>query len=400
MTDEQLIADVRAWIAANPAPAAADAGHSDFLRSPPDIIDWREKVHAAGYAVPSWPVRFGGLGLTPRQSLLVEQEFKKAGLPGSGVDRTSIPANILMQFGTDEARAKLLHRFVTGASSFCLLYSEPGAGSDLASVRTRADRDGDHYVVNGQKVWTSSAMDAEYGLLLCRTDWDVPKHAGLSFLLCPMKQEGIEIRPIHQITGERHFNEVFIDDAKVPAENLLAQEGAGWKVMQAALGYERLIMGEGVTDRHDGGDAGLALIALAKANGKIDDPVIRRDIAQLIAWRRLNDLNAARAKTAGDGQGAALMSLGKLAMSRVLHGDARVRRDILGARSLLDGPAFPDARELNYHALFSYINSIGGGTDQIQRNIIGERILGLPREVETDRAIPFRQSMAVAGSAG
>jgi len=398
MTDEELIAEVRVWIAANPGPAAADAEHSDFQRSAPDIVAWREKVHAAGYAVPSWPARFGGRDLTPQQSRLIEREFKKAGLPGSGIDRISIPANILMQFGTDAAREKMLRSFVTGASSFCLLYSEPGAGSDLAGVRTRADREGDHYVINGQKVWTSSAMGAEYGLLLCRTDWDVPKHAGLSFMLCPMMQEGIEIRPIHQITGERHFNEVFIDNVRVPAENLLGQEGAGWKVMQAALGYERLIMGEGVTDRRDGSDAGLALVALAKANGRIDDPVIRRDIAQLVAWRRLNDLNAARAKTARAGGGAALMSLGKLAISRVLHGDARVRRDILGARSLLDGPAFPDARELNYHALFSYINSIGGGTDQIQRNIIGERVLGLPREVETDRNIPFRHSMAAGGS--
>src|SRR6185369_12057011 len=130
--------------------------------------------------------------------------------------RTSIHANILLQFGTEEARAELLDRFVTGEFSFCLLYSEPGAGSDLAGVRTRAQRVGDHYVVNGQKVWTSGAASADYGLLLCRTDWDVPKHAGLSFMLCPMKQDGVEIRPIHQITGERHFNEVFLDNATVP----------------------------------------------------------------------------------------------------------------------------------------------------------------------------------------
>ena len=398
MTDEELISEVRAWIAANPAPAAANIRHSGFQASAPEVVAWRRKVHAAGYSVPSWPSQYGGRGLAPEQSRLIEREFKKAGLPGAGVDRTSIPANILLQFGTDRAKAKLLERFVTGASSFCLLYSEPGAGSDLAGVRTRADRHGDHYVINGQKVWTSGAMTAEYGLLLCRTDWDVPKHVGLSFMLCPMKQDAIEIRPIHQITGEKHFSEVFIDNAQVPVENLLAEEGSGWKVMQAALGYERLIMGEGATDRREGGDPGVSLVALAKAHGRIGDPVIRQEMAQVIAWRRLNDLTAARAKAAAGGQAASLMSLGKLAMSRVLHGDARVRRNILGARSLLDGPDFPDANEANYHALFSYINSIGGGTDQIQRNIIGERILGLPREVEVDRNIPFRQSMSVSGA--
>jgi alkylation response protein AidB-like acyl-CoA dehydrogenase len=399
MTDEALIAEVRAWIAANPAPTG-EAGHSDFQRSTSAVIAWRRKVHAAGYAVPSWPPHFGGLGITAEQSRLVEREFKSAGLPGSGVDRLNIPANILMRFGSDAARAELLDPFVTGAFSFCLLYSEPGAGSDLAGVRTRADRKGDQYVITGQKVWTSSAADADYGLLLCRTDWDKPKHAGLSFMLCPMKQDGIEIRPIHQITGERHFNEVFIDQARVPARNLLANEGDGWKVMQSALGYERLIMSEGVTDRRDGADGGLMLVALAKANDRIEDPVVRQQIAEVVAWRRLNELTATRAKAAGSGEGAALMSLSKLAMSRVLHGDARVRRNILGARSLLDGPGAPDARELNYHALFSYINSIGGGTDQIQRNIIGERILGLPREVETDRTIPFRQSLSVTGAEG
>ena len=399
MTDEQLISEVRAWIAANPAPQP-EASHSEFQRETPETIAWRRKVHAAGYAVPSWPPQFGGRGLTTQQSRLVEREFQHAGLPGSGVDRTSIAANILIQFGTDEAKAELLEPFVTGVYSFCLLYSEPGAGSDLAGVRTRADRDGDHYVINGQKVWTSGAMTADYGLLLCRTDWDVPKHAGLSFMLCPMKQDGVEIRPIHQITGERHFNEVFIDNAKVPARNLLSREGDGWKVMQTALSYERLIMGEGVTNRGSG-DPSLNLVALAKKHGRIGDPVIRQQIAELIAWRKLNDLNAERAKKAARaGETSPLMSVGKLAISRVLHGDARVRRNILGALSLLDGPATPDAQELNYNALFSYINSIGGGTDQIQRNIISERVLGLPREVETDRNIPFRESMAVKAAKG
>jgi alkylation response protein AidB-like acyl-CoA dehydrogenase len=398
MTDDELIARVREWLAAN-WDAQAKRG-----RNVASALEWRRAVHAAGFSVPSWPESFGGLGLTPEQSKLVEREFKRVGAPGAGIDRANIPANTVLQYGTDRAKAELLDKFVTEEIGMCLLYSEPGAGSDLAGVRTRADLQGDHYLINGQKVWTSGAMSADYGLLLCRTDCDVPKHAGLSFMLCPMKQEGIEVRPIHQINGESHFNEVFIDNAKVPVHNLLAGEGQGWKVMQTALAYERLIMGEGAIERDAGGsaneiggkapDAGRDLVEFARRHGRLGDPVMRQQIAQAVAWRRLNTLNGARAKAAAaSGEASPLMSMGKLAVSRVLHEDARVRREILGARGLIDGPECQDAKDMNFRSLHAYMNSIGGGTDQIQRNIIGERVLGLPREVEVDRNIPFRESL-------
>jgi len=398
MTDDELIARVREWLAAN-WDAQAKKG-----RNVASALEWRRTVHAAGFSVPSWPESFGGLGLTPEQSKLVEREFKRVGAPGAGIDRANIPANTVFQYGTDRVKAELLDKFVTEEIGMCLLYSEPGAGSDLAGVRTRADLQGDHYLINGQKVWTSGAMSADYGLLLCRTDWDVPKHAGLSFMLCPMKQEGIEVRPIHQINGESHFNEVFIDNAKVPVHNLLAGEGQGWKVMQTALAYERLIMGEGAIERDAGGsaneiggkapDAGRDLVEFARRHGRLGDPVMRQQIAQAVAWRRLNTLNGARAKAAAAaGEASPLMSMGKLAVSRVLHEDARVRREILGAMGLIDGPECQDAKDMNFRSLHAYMNSIGGGTDQIQRNIIGERVLGLPREVEVDRNIPFRESL-------
>ena len=398
MTDDELIARVREWLAAN-WDAQAKKG-----RNVASALEWRRTVHAAGFSVPSWPESFGGLGLTPEQSKLVEREFKRVGAPGAGIDRANIPANTVFQYGTDRVKAELLDKFVTEEIGMCLLYSEPGAGSDLAGVRTRADLQGDHYLINGQKVWTSGAMSADYGLLLCRTDWDVPKHAGLSFMLCPMKQEGIEVRPIHQINGESHFNEVFIDNAKVPVHNLLAGEGQGWKVMQTALAYERLIMGEGAIERDAGGsaneiggkapDAGRDLVEFARRHGRLGDPVMRQQIAQAVAWRRLNTLNGARAKAAAaSGEASPLMSMGKLAVSRVLHEDARVRREILGARGLIDGPECQDAKDMNFRSLHAYMNSIGGGTDQIQRNIIGERVLGLPREIEVDRNIPFRESL-------
>lgn len=398
MSDDALIAEVAAWLAAN---------WDDEARAMPEVA-WRRRVHAAGWAVASWPTEEGGRGLTVEQSKLVKRAFDRAGAPGAGIDRRNIAAMTVRQFGTARLKADVLEKLITGEIRMCLLYSEPGAGSDLAGLRTRAERRGDRYVVNGQKVWTSGAMTDDYGMLLCRTDWDVPKHAGLSFMICPMKQAGIEVRPIHQITGERHFNEVFLDNAEVPADYLLAREGAGWTVMQAALAYERMVMGEGSVERSAEGpsdiratDPGLELVAFARRHGRLGDPVLRQRIAQAVAWRRLNALNLARGKAESEaGAGSPLLSLGKLAMSRVLHEDAAVRREILGAKSLLDGPAGSDWADMNFRSLHAYMNSIGGGTDQIQRNIVGERVLGLPREIEVDRAIPFREALAARKAPG
>jgi alkylation response protein AidB-like acyl-CoA dehydrogenase len=304
-----------------------------------------------------------------------------------------------MQFGDEALKRRMIPEFLLGATQ-CLLYSEPGAGSDLAAVRTRADRKGDSYVVNGQKVWTSGAMRADYGLLLARTDWDVPKHTGLSFIIVPMKSAGIEVRPINQITGDSHFNEVFLDNVEVPVANRVGAEGEGWKVMQTALAVERLIMGEGAGERRQGSfkDNSVSLIDVAREAGKLGDPVLRQEIAQALAWRQLNALNLVRAKQEmAQGSASPIMSLGKLAMSRILHGDAAVMTKLLGAAAMLDGAAHERAADANYRAANAYMTSIGGGTDQIQRNIISERVLGLPKELEADRSIPFRQSRAVTG---
>ena len=284
----------------------------------------------------------------------------------------------------------------------CLLYSEPGAGSDLAALQTRADRDGDEYIVTGQKVWTSSAATADYGMLVTRTDWDVPKHQGISFFFLPMKQDGIEVRPIKQITGESHFNEVFIDQARVPAENLLGGLGEGWRVLQTALAYERSVMGdlargprkvEGAEEATGapGFGAEVDLGTVARAYGRADDPVIRQEIVRIHTLRTVNKWNAMRAKAQlGQGEAAPILSLGKLAMSRILHEGAAVQGRIIGAAAMLDGPENPDGDAANFLALNAYFTSIGGGTDQIQRNIIGERVLGLPKEPDVDRDVPFR----------
>jgi len=245
--------------------------------------------------------------------------------------------------------------------------------------------------VTGQKVWTSGAQTADYALLLARTDWDVPKHKGLSLFIMPMKQPGIEVHPLVQITGESHFNEVFINDAKVPHAYLLGEEGNGWRALQVALAYERSIMGD--TARTSRSKKANTLIDLAREHGKLDDAAIRDQLATVLAMRELNRLNNARAKAStSTGTSSSIMSLGKLAMSKILHTEAALKTKIIGAQALLSGPENPVGDDVNFQTLNAFFTSIGGGTDQIQRNIIGERVLGLPKEPETDRDIPFRQA--------
>ena len=391
--DNILRDEVRAWLAANWEPgqksrSAAGAPGADTA--------WLTKVVEARWAVPRWPREWYGRALDDAQARIIEREFAAVGAPGAGQDRTNLWANTALAHATQSFKARIVPALLKGEVGMCLLYSEPAAGSDLAGVRTRAEREGDHFVVNGQKVWTSMAADADYGMLIARTDWDVPKHKGLSFFFLPMKQPGVEVRPLRQITDEAHFNEVFLTDAIAPAENLLGPLGGGWGVLLTALAYERSVMGEGARGPRSGapGPGGETnLIALAREAGRLDDPALRQEIAQVTAYKMLNRLNTARAKAdLAQGTSSPIMSLGKLAMSRILHEEARVRTAILGAESLLEGPLHPRAEDANFLTLNAYFTSIGGGTDQIQRNIIGERVLGLPKEPEVDRDMPFRRA--------
>jgi alkylation response protein AidB-like acyl-CoA dehydrogenase len=388
-TPEQLRTEVRDWLAENwrGLPKSTDPWVSS-----PEHIAWLERVLDAGYAAPTYPTEWFGRGYPNALAAVVEQEFRAVKAPGARQDKYNIPANTVLAFGSDELKSTLLRDFLTERSRMCLLYSEPAAGSDLAGVRTTAVRDGDRWVVNGQKVWTSGAKTAEYGLLIARTDWDVPKHKGLSFFIMPMRQAGIEVRPLVQITGESHFNEVFITDASVPATHLIGGEGNGWRVLQTALAYERSIMGDGGRASRNRTRAD-NLIELAREHHRLDDPVIRDELATVLSLRELNALNNARAKAAAtQGTSSSIMSLGKLAMSRILHAEAKLKTEIIGAEALLAGADNPEADDINFLTLNAYFTSIGGGTDQIQRNIIGERVLGLPKEPEVDRDIPFRQA--------
>jgi alkylation response protein AidB-like acyl-CoA dehydrogenase len=370
--------------------------------------EWLPLVVDAGWAVPTWPAEWFGRGLDPDRAIVVAEEFRRVGAPGANQDVHNLWANTLLTYGTAALKRRLIRPLLVDDVAMCLLYSEPGAGSDLAGLQTRADRDGDEFVVTGQKVWTSGAQKADYGMLVARTNWDVPKHRGISFFFLPMRQPGIEIRPIKQITGEAHFNEVFIDGARAPAENLLGPLDGGWRVLQTALAYERAVMGDTARgprqaakrrgegdDQPDLPETGSAvdvdLGALARAVGRGGDPVLRQRIAEVHSLRTVNRWNGLRAKAELEqGTSSPILSLGKLAMSRILHTGAKVQGGLLGAEGMLVGDEPPRADDANFLALNAYFTSIGGGTDQIQRNIIGERVLGLPREPEVDRDIAFR----------
>jgi alkylation response protein AidB-like acyl-CoA dehydrogenase len=387
--------------------------------------EWLALVVDAGYAVPTWPTAWFGRGLDAETATVVAAEFRRAGAPGSSQDLHNLWANTVLTYGTDSLKDRFIRPLLLDDVGMCLLYSEPGAGSDLAGLQTRAERDGDEFVVNGQKVWTSSAKKADYGMLIARTDWDVPKHRGISFFWCPMKQDGVDIRPIRQITGESHFNEVFLDNVRIPAENLVGGLNEGWRVLQTALAYERSVMGDlargprsaepkpraedAADDADDASDtppgeepeggpapsgpqgAEVDLGALAREMGRSDDPTIRQAIARVHSMRTVNRWNGQRAKAQLEqGSSSPILSLGKLAMSGILHEGAHVQRLIVGADALLDGPDNPRGDDANFLSLNAFFTSIGGGTDQIQRNIIGERVLGLPREPEVDRDVPFR----------
>ncbi|MGV2981913.1 acyl-CoA dehydrogenase family protein [Camelimonas sp. ID_303_24] len=395
MTDEELKAEVTTWLAANwrGAPPRTE-------RFGPDPrAEWLAKVRDAGWAAPRWPAEWYGRGLSDAQARIVENCFAEAKAPGTGQDRSNLWANTALAHATETFKRQIVPKLLSGEVGMCLLYSEPGAGSDLAAIRTRADKVEGGWRVTGQKVWTSGAHIADYGMLIARTDWSVPKHKGISFFFMPMRQKGVDVRPLRQITDETHFNEVFIDDAFIPDENLLGNLGGGWGVLQTALAYERSVMGDAARGARSGakeahGDA--ALLELAREAGKLSDPLVRQDVAQVIAWRMLNSLNTRRAKAElKQGTSSSIMSLGKLAMSRILHEEGRVRTALLGPESLLQGPDHPRAEDANFLSLNAYFTSIGGGTDQIQRNIIGERVLDLPREPEVDRDVAF--SAVVAG---
>ena len=387
---DALRAAVRSWL-------------DEHWRAGLDPRAWRASVVDAGWAAPSWPVAWYGRGVDRALSGIVAEEFARVGAPFGGLDSVfshlaielHIAGNTVLAFGQDSLKRELLRPILMGDRRACLLYSEPGAGSDLAALQTRAERDGDEWVVNGQKVWTTAGHLADFGVLIARTDWDQPKHRGISYFVLPMHQAGVEVRPIRQMTGEAFFNEVFLTDARIPADHLLGDLNDGWRVLQTALAYERLVMGSaggaGRDARRLPVGATIDLVELARSTGRSGDPGVRQALAELYALRQVIGWNAARARVASErGTSSPAASLGKLAMSRVLHKSAALAATLLGPAGTLYGPGVPDAHTANHSSMMAFMNSIGGGSDQIQRNIVAERILGLAKDPAMDRDVPFR----------
>lgn len=368
----------------------------------PDV--WRALVIDSGWSALRWPAQWFGRGLSDEDAAAVEALFVERDVPGPGQDKTNLWAGTMLEYGSDELKSQFMRKLMMDEVAMCLLYSEPGAGSDLAGLRTTAVRDGEEWIVNGQKVWTSGALTADYGMLIARTDWDQPKHRGISFFWFPMKQEGVEVRPLRQATGDSRFNEVFITDAKVLDSHRLGDLNSGWMVLQKALMYERIAMGggkrgpamrssKGATAAAHGSipSPDVSLLSLAKKMGKTQDPHVRQELMKLYCRRMTNEWNAERARAAAQAGGASpLASLGKLNMAEILHYAARIQGHLLGMEATLRGTDESVEYAHNYSQLNAYFYSIGGGTDQIQRNIIGELVLGLPKEPEADRSIPFR----------
>tara|TARA_Y100001936_G_scaffold246225_1_gene289735 strand:+ start:6342 stop:7595 length:1254 start_codon:yes stop_codon:yes gene_type:complete len=408
--------------------AAIDQAREWLHEHPPSDqrAEWLESLVDSGWAAPSWPREWFGRGLSADEARSTDAVFRSVKFPvdvgpsgqkadsvfggddvqGWGQDVVNLWAATVASHAGDDLKREVLRDLLLGRTAMCLLYSEPGAGSDLAGVRTTAVRDGDEWIINGQKVWTSGGRQADYAFLIARTDLDQPKHRGLSFFFLPMKQAGIEVRPLRQATGDSRFNEVFLTDARVPALNMLGALNGGWWVLTSALAYERAAMGASqrrrATDRsHKERDVGseapapipdLVLVELAQSNGRAQEPEIRQELMRLHGWRTVNEWNNRRAKTAIEqGTSTPIVSLGKLAMSRMLHFAGSLQARILGAEATLAGASYGASEDATYAMLNAYFTSIGGGTDQIQRNIIGERILGLPKEPEIDKARPFRE---------
>jgi alkylation response protein AidB-like acyl-CoA dehydrogenase len=322
-----------------------------------------------------------------QSAIFAEEQAKFAVSNGPLMVSINMVGPTLMAHGSEQQRAEHLDKIISGQEVWCQLYSEPGAGSDLASLRTRAVRDGDEWVVNGQKVWNSSARAADWAILLARTDPDVPKHRGITYFIVDMRTRGIDVRPLRQISGAYHFNEVFLDDVRIPHANVVGEVGDGWNVARTTLANERAMIG-------GGGSRGQvpALIELARANGRADDPLVRQAIARVVTNESVLRYLGMRSRTAlsrgvPPGPEGSVM---KLLVGRHLTEAADAALVIEGAAGTLAGADAPADGQWQQARLNTWMVRIGGGTDEVQHNVLAERILGLPREQQVDRDTPFR----------
>jgi alkylation response protein AidB-like acyl-CoA dehydrogenase len=427
-TDRDVTSEVTAWLEENWDPDLT-------------VGEWWDRLGNSGWAAPTWPEEWFGKGLSRQEAVAVQGAVARFGALGApGGLGLLLAGPTIATHGSDDQKQLYLSDIVTGRRAWCQLFSEPGAGSDLAGLQTRAVRDGDEWVVTGQKVWTSGGQIADLGMLLARTDAEVPKHQGISYFALDMHQPGVEVRPLREMTGRAMFNEVFINEARVSHDALIGGLNNGWAVANTTLAFERAGLGAGGGSAAGGlanpgtvagnldqragdfvragggrrggngsnpgmfGAAGSLLVDLARQSGKASDPVIRQDLMRLHTLNeiaRFTNLRQRALRVIGqDIPGVG--NIAKLSMSRILRLSRDLGLQILGPVGTLhayDPAQRPELEQLTGNpaaafvtemALFTQGPSIYGGTDEVQHNIIGERVLGLPKEPSNDRTVAFK----------
>ncbi len=412
-TAEEVRTELQGWL--------TDAWDPDLT-----VAEWWARLAEGRWSVPTWPEEWYGRGFPSDLARVVNEELRGAGALGPPAGLGVLLAGpTIYTHGTDEQKRRYLRPIVDGQEGWCQLFSEPGAGSDLASLQTKAVRDGDEWVITGQKVWTSGGQTADLGMLLARTDPELPKHQGITYFAFPMDQPGVEVRPLREMTGRALFSEVFFDEARVSDDAIIGGLNDGWKVANTTLAFERAGLGGGgsgagggafpgkkgrVLDVRAGdlttgvgrgravqpsvfGGSYQMLQGIAEKLGHSGDPLVRQRLAELYTLNELGRMTSLRAKAARasgraiGGEG----NLAKLLMSRII----RIARDlgpaILGPEAMLTGDETTGGGVVQEMTLFSPAPSIYGGTDEIQKNIIGERVLGLPKEPGPPKETPFRE---------
>ena len=414
ITEDLVRDEIHRWLADNWDPDST-------------VAEWWDRLRDSGWAMPTWPEDWFGRGIPSELAFVVNAELRSAGAigPPSGLGALLAGPTILVH-GTDEQRARYLQPIVNGQEAWCQLFSEPGAGSDLASLQCRAERDGDEWIVNGQKVWTSGAQTADLGMLVARTDTDVPKHKGITYFAIEMDQPGVEVRPLREMTGRSLFSEVFFSDARVHQSAIIGELNGGWAVANTTLANERAGLGSGGSgavggampgkkagqlerrvgdlaggrgrDRAERAVAGRQsslLEKLAKDVGRDQDANVRQHLAELHILNEIGRITALRvkaAKASGRGPGPEA-NTAKLLMSHITRLSRDLGLEILGPSGMIMGRETPGGGVAQELALFAPAVSIYGGSDEVQKNIISERVLGLPKEPDSDRmkTLPFRE---------
>jgi alkylation response protein AidB-like acyl-CoA dehydrogenase len=414
VTGADLEAEVQAWV-------------EEHWRLDLTVREWWRLLVDAGYAYPTWPAVAGGAGRSggTARSVLTALARNRVVGPAVGHVAATLAAPTILEHGRPDQVAHLVREIALGEASWCQLFSEPGSGSDLARAGTRAERDGDEWVVTGQKVWNSAADQADRGMLLARTDLDQPKHRGMSYFAIDMDQPGVEARPLKMMNGTGGFCEVFLTGARVPADRMIGELNGGWRVAQTTMFHERnmvagggapglfharsgsahgdldLTVGE-VIDRakaqaskrrspiRSGAVGASVMIDLAREHGRSDDAVIRQDLARYHSQVKVNGWTMRRIAASGGRLTGADGSIAKITTSRICQDSRDLSYRIVGAPLLLSGADSPMGGDLQSVNLASPGTRIGGGTDEIQLNVLGERALGLPREPSNDQDVPYR----------